>query len=80
MSIEFTDMLHILSWLSFTVLSSIFGYVSVRWLINLIWPVRYVTVNHFHNGELISSEKLDLESATPLVRQLKEMERRRSHD
>lgn len=79
MSIEITDMLYIVSWLSFTVLASIFGYVSIRWVINLIWPVRYVTVNHFHDGELVASNKLDLESATPLVRQLKEIERQRSH-
>ncbi len=77
MSLDFISLIQLLSWVSFSVLASVFGYALVKWLLNIVWPVRYVTVNHFHNGELIDTAQVDLKSSTSLVKQLKELERRR---
>lgn len=76
---DFINLFTILCWVSFTTFSFIFGYASFRWILNLVWPVRFMTINHYHNDELIKTSKVDLKSGTPLVTQLRKM-RKGSND
>lgn len=58
-----------------TVLCIFFGYAAFRWVLNTYFPERFITINRYHNDELISSHKIDLKTAEPLVRQLRTMQK-----
>ncbi|OWG40685.1 hypothetical protein CCE24_25805 [Escherichia coli] len=73
-----TDLVHVvfaLCWVAFICFVGAFSYTFFKWLIYNIWPLKTVTVNHYHNGILIESRTLDLSSEEPLVRQLKKLTR-----
>lgn len=62
------------SWYVFSVLCVVFGYAAMKWLINTYLPERYITINHYHNDDLVSSHKIDLQSVEPLVKQLRRIQ------
>ncbi|MBN5214096.1 MULTISPECIES: hypothetical protein [Serratia] len=69
-----TDLVHVffaVCWIAFIVIAGVFSYAFFKWISYSIWPIKTVTVNHFHNGELMESRELDLTSKEFLVRQLK---------
>lgn len=62
-----------LSWIPLTAFCAAFGWAALRWIGNTFFPKRYVTLNRYHNGKLISSVKIDVKSAEPLVEQLRKV-------
>ena len=73
MSVELIHYIQEVSLCVFTGLCIVFGYAATRWCLNTYFPERYMTINHFHNDELISSQKVDLKNEEPLVRQLRKI-------
>jgi len=68
-----TDLVHAffaLCWIVLIAFAGVFSYAFVRWVSFAIWPVRAITINHYHNGVLIESKKVDLKSNELLVAQL----------
>jgi len=75
MNIDLVHAFFALCWIAFIAFAGVFSYAFFKWLIYSIWPLKTVTVNHYHNGTLIHSRKLDLSSDVPLVRQIKRQNR-----
>ncbi|WP_217469949.1 hypothetical protein [Photorhabdus akhurstii] len=74
MSIDLVHLFQGAIWCLFTVFCGVFGYATINWIINTYFPARFITVNHYHNDKLVSSHKVDLHSAEPLVRQLRKIQ------
>lgn len=71
MNIDLVHALFAVCWIAFIVFAGVFSYALVRWASYSIWPVKTITVNYYHNGELRECRKLDLTSEETLVRQLR---------
>lgn len=79
MSVDLVHYFQEVSWYIFTGMCIVFGYAGVRWVLNTYFPERFMIINHYHNDELISSHKVDLKAEEPLVRQLRELQKRRGN-
>lgn len=76
MSAELVHYIQEVSWYILVGFCIIFGYAGTRWCLNTYFPERFMTINHYHNNELVSSHKVDLEDEEPLVRQLRAIQKR----
>ena len=76
MSVDLVHYFQEVCWYLFTGMCIIFGYAAVRWVLNTYFPDRFMTINHYHNDVLVSSHKVDLKDAEPLVRQLRNLQKR----
>ncbi len=75
MNVDLIHLFQIISWFLFTVLCAVFGYAATRWISSTYFPERFITLNRYHNNKLISSHKIDLQSAEPLVQQFREAQK-----
>jgi hypothetical protein len=73
MSIDLVHAFFAVCWIAIAAFTGLFTYALFRWSIALIWPVKTIKVNYFHNGQLVESKIIDLTSQEPLVRQLKRL-------
>ena len=71
MNIDLVHMFFAVCWVAFLGFTFVFFYAVVKWVLNVIWPVKSVKINHFHNGKLIESRVLNLSSDEYFVRQLR---------
>ncbi|KJO32783.1 hypothetical protein SR86_12450 [Enterobacter hormaechei subsp. xiangfangensis] len=79
MSVDLVHYFQEVSWYIFTGMCIVFGYAGTRWFLNTYFPERFMIINRYHNDELVSSHKVDLKAEEPLVRQLRELQKRRGN-